>query len=555
MATDESELLKDLKRRRKSMDDEYNHWEPLFRDLRDNIMPTRGRFSLGDKSSSQSALNKRIVDSEARKGLRTLKSGLMAGMTSPSRPWFKLGLHNEAERGDPDVKAWLHEVQRRMYIVLRNSTIYRTLNHCYGDLGLYGTFGGLITGSFENVIRTNAFPMGQYRIAENDESMVDTLHWDLRMTVKQLVDRFGLENVSRPVRNRYQNNDLHGNIDVCAAVEVRMQRDPMSPLPHNMPIAMYYYEKASNEGRFLHIGGLGTNGVLGPRWESVEGEPWSVTSPAMDAIGDSVQLQQQHKDKAMAIQMHYKPPMQSPNGTKRLRAVPGANNTVATMDISKGGARPLYEVKPDVQWLVADINETRQRVRESFFVDLFRMTSQFGVEGVKNVTATAIAEMHEEKLIALGPVLESLNFGLLTPVVEATFHYMQEADIVPIPPESIQGSPIKVEFVSLLAQAQKAVGLAAIERTIGFVGTLAQTHPQALDKLDADAAIDEFADQVGPPPGIIRATKDAGAIREQRAQAEAQAQALEQVQPLAQSAKLLSEASERGVQGLEQAVI
>ena len=39
MATDESELLKDLKRRRKSMDDEYNHWEPLFRDLRDNIIP------------------------------------------------------------------------------------------------------------------------------------------------------------------------------------------------------------------------------------------------------------------------------------------------------------------------------------------------------------------------------------------------------------------------------------------------------------------------------------------------------------------------------------
>ena len=78
------ELLSALGRRRKGMDAEYTQWEPHYRELRDAIQPSRGRFSLGENRKA-STLNKRIIDSSGRKGLRTLKSGLMAGMTSPSR--------------------------------------------------------------------------------------------------------------------------------------------------------------------------------------------------------------------------------------------------------------------------------------------------------------------------------------------------------------------------------------------------------------------------------------------------------------------------------------
>jgi hypothetical protein len=183
---------------------------------------------------------------------------------------------------------------------------------------------------------------------------------------------------------------------------------------------------------------------------------------------------------------------------------------------------------------------------------LFRMASQQGVDGVKNVTATAIVEMHEEKLIALGPVLESLDHGLLTPIIEATFHYMQEANILPEAPESLNGQPIKVEFISLLAQAQKAIGLASIERTIGFVATLANIKPEALDKLDADATVDEFVDQVGPPPGIILTTKQAEERRQARAQQQQQQMMMEQAEPMANAAKLISEANQRGSAGLAQ---
>lgn len=551
---DEKRIISDLTRRRVGMDSEYSQWESHFRELRDAIQPSRGRFSLGENRKS-STINKRIVDSSGRKGLRTLKSGLMAGMTSPSRPWFKLGLNDDANDDDPDVKAYLHLVQKRMYTVLRGSNIYGTLDACYGDLGLYGTFGGLIVGDFENVIHSHAFPMGLYRIAEDEKGVVDVLHWDIRMTVSNVVSKFGLDKVSNSVANRYKNNDLHSFVDVGAAVEVRRDRDPMSPLAINKPLAQFYWEK-TRQDKLLFLGGHGVNGILGPRWERVEGETWAVSSPGMDALGDCVQLQQQHRDKALAIQMSYKPPMVAAAGfTRGFRNVPGGVTTMNTTDLQKGGMRPSHEVRPDVQWLLADINETRSRISESFYADLFRMASQYGVEGVKGVTATAIAEMHEEKLIALGPVLESLDHGLLTPIIEATFHYMQEAEILPPAPEILGGQPIKVEFISLLAQAQKAIGLASIERTIGFIGSVAQIRPDVLDKLDVDATVDEFADQVGPPPNIIVTTDKANELRAARAKQQQQQAMMENAQPMASAAKLMSEASARGVEGLEQGVI
>ena len=503
----DKKLISDLDQRRSGMDVDYNEWQPHFKELRDNIQPARGKFSLGE-SRTGATLNKKIIDPTARLALRTLKAGLMAGVTSPSRPWFKLGLHNKELMNDPAVKSYMHVVQSRMYDVLRGSNVYRTLDTCYGDLGLYGTFGGLIVKDFENVIHTHSFPMGMYRISEDDKGNVDVIHWDIRMKVSQVVKKFGLENCSDNVKRAYKNNSLSDPIDVRAAVEVRRVRDPMSHYVRNMPVAAYYWE-AGETGKFLQAGGHSINGILAPRWERRDGEAWAISSPGMDALGDSLQLQGQQRDKAMAIKMGIKPPMQGPAGSKRmLRNIPGGVSTLNTTDLQRGGFRATHEVRLDIGHLTEDIRETQSRINASFFADLFRMVSAGGVDGVKNVTATAIAEMHEEKLIALGPVLESLDHGLLVPIIEATFHFMQEAEILPPAPDIIADMPIKVDFISLLAQAQRAIGIAAIERTVGFAGSLEQIKPGSIDLLNGDEAIREFADQVGPPPSIINTDKD-----------------------------------------------
>lgn len=545
--SDVKDKLKALNARRAGMNAEYDYVEPIYREIRDIMQPTRGRFQKEERRRS-AAVNKRIIDSAAQKAHRTLVSGLMAGVTSPSRPWFKLGVYDRGAQEDFEVKQWLHVVQQRMYDVIRASNTYRMFSQCYSDLGLFGVFGGLMVGDFENVIHTHSFPMGTFRLAEDEKSRMNAMHYSCKKTVGQLVKQFGEESVSNSTRQAYKNNDLHKKVDIHHAIEERRDRDPLSSLAKDMPIASYYWEAGENN-KLLSEGGYGVNNILAPRWDQQDGEVWPTQWPALLALGDAVQLQVQHMDKAQAIQYSYKPPMVAPAGfTKRFRNVPGGVTTLNTADLQKGGIRPAMEVRPDVGALMADISETQRRISSAFFEDLFLMTS---MSDRRQVTATEIAERHEEKLIVLGPVLESLDYELLSKVIEAAFHYMVEADIIPDAPDALVGTPIKVEYVSLLAQAQKAVGVAAIERTLGFAGSLAQLKPEVIDNLDGDNMLREFVDQVGPPPNTLTAPEQVESIRQVRAQKAQQQEMVEAAEPMANAAKLISEANSRGAEALQ----
>ena len=255
----------------------------------------------------------------------------------------------------------------------------------------------------------------------------------------------------------------------------------------------------------------------------------------------------------MAIQKSYNPPLQGSSGitSQHFRNVPGGVSTVTTNDLRMGGLRPVYEVRPDITGLREDIMQTQDRVNQAFFVDLFMMTA---LSDRRQVTAREIAERHEEKLLVLGPVLESLDHDLLQPLIQATFHHMQEGGIIPEPPEELVGKPIKVEYISALAQAQRAVGVAPIERVVGFAATLEQIKPGTLDNYNADEALRDFSQQIGAPPTHLVDPNQVAKAREARAQQQAQDQMMEQAQPMASAAKLISEASARGEAGIQRSV-
>lgn len=551
-AIKDQDLRKALAARRQAMDAEYQHWEPHFRELRDAIKPTRGRFE-ADERARDPSINKRILDSTAQMALRTLRAGLMSGITSPSRPWFRLGLRGSAaDDMDYAAKEWLHEVQVRMYEVLRGSNVYRTLDTVYDDLGLYGTSCALILGDFEDVVRGHSMQVGRYRIAEDGEGRVVAMHRDIKMPIISIVKMFGENRVSEDIKRAWEKQNWYETRTICHAVEKRENGDPKALDAARRPWGSVYWEKDGKADELLMISGHRTRPLLCPRWETVEGEAWSTSSPGMVALGDARSLQVMQKEKAEAIQKMHKPPMIGGplQGSAFFKNVPGGFTAMSTTDLSQGGMRPAYEVKPDIQGLLLDIQETQRRVDVAFYRDLFMM-ADVSLQGRSQITAREIAERHEEKLMALGPVLESLDHELLQPLIEATFAHMQEADILPEAPASIAGQALKVDYISLLAQAQKAIGVGAIERTIGFAGTLAQIKPEILDLIDGDAMMREFADQVGPPPGILHSPEEADEKRKAAAEAAAQAQAVAAAEPMAGAAKLLSEANLNGAEALQ----
>jgi hypothetical protein len=181
--------------------------------------------------------------------------------------------------------------------------------------------------------------------------------------------------------------------------------------------------------------------------------------------------------------------------------------------------------------LIASINR-------SYFADLFITIINSRDDPTK--TATEIAAIQGEKLLMLGPVLEKV-FSALRQLVERTYSIMLRNNMVDEPPQDIAGREIKVEFISTLAQAQRAVGIVSIERFVGFVGNLAAVHQNVLDIPDWDQTVEQYGALLNLDPNLITDKDLREEVRAARARQAQMAQSAEIGKTGAEAAKLLSE--------------
>ena len=146
------------------------------------------------------------------------------------------------------------------------------------------------------------------------------------------------------------------------------------------------------------------------------------------------------------------------------------------------------------------------------------------------MTATEVAERHEEKMLMIGPVLERLQNELLKPMIDITFDAVMQGGILPPPPQELQGMELSVQLVSILAQAQQAIATNSIDRFTNAVATVAQYKPDVLDRLDADQWVDIYGNALGINPLLIVPQDKADEIRQARAEQQAQAQQAQMAQ-------------------------
>jgi hypothetical protein len=174
------------------------------------------------------------------------------------------------------------------------------------------------------------------------------------------------------------------------------------------------------------------------------------------------------------------------------------------------------------------------------------------VSSEKNdMTAREVVERHEEKMLMLGPVLSRVQSDMLNPAIDRTFAIAMRAGLIPPPPPEIEGKQIRVEYISLLAQAQKMVGTLAIEQEATFIATLAPAFPTIVDNFDQDEAVREHAEMLGVPKRVIRSKEDVAAIRDTRAQEQAATQQQMAMQEAAKTAETLSKTNVGGANALE----
>lgn len=503
------------------------------------LAPMQGRYFVQDRNKGQKRYGN-IYDNTASKGLSVLAAGLMGGLTSPARPWFRLATADATLNKIPAVKQWLADVTNLMLTVFQKSNTYRALHNVYRELGAFGTGVSVVVADFNNVIHHHPITTGTYCVATNAQGKVDTLYREFDMTVSQLIKEFGYGNCSSSVQRMFDRGTLDTWVTVLHSIEPRADRDASMKDAVNMPWSDIYMELGAPEDKYLRESGFKMFNVLAPRWDVQGGDIYG-NSPGMEALGDIKQLQHEQLRKAQAIDLMVNPPLQVPTSYKNrdVERFPGGITFVDTPGTGKA-IQTAYDVNLPLNYLLGDIQDVRGRINSSFFVDLFLMISQENAATTK-MTATEVAERHEEKMLMLGPVLERLQDELLDPLIDITFHFMQEANMLPPPPQELQGKALSVELVSMLAQAQRAIATNGVDRFVGALGQVAQFKPEVLDKFDQDKWADDYGDMLGVDPSIIVPKDIVDKNRAIRAKAQQQQAQAEQAMAASQTAKNLGQ--------------
>lgn len=537
-------LKKDAEAHIAQLETERNQWMDHWQELSRYIQPRRGKFLTkasrqGNKGKKQ---NDSIIDSSATFALRTLASGMMSGATPHSRPWFRLATPDPDLMDSANVRAWLETVEQKLRSILSKSNFYNAQHIAYEEMGLFGIGAMFMQEDMETVVRFYALTCGEYYLGLDERGHPAVFARDMDMTVRNMVIKWGLDNCSTSVQQLYKAGNYEKEIRVRHYIAPNYKRNPDSKLNTDMKFMELYYEVGGEGDKLLSQSGYNFFPVIAPRWHALDDEAYG-RSPAMDALGDVKQLQLMQKRKAQAIGKMVNPAMVAPTGLRNQPTSIVEGSITYSDEIGQTGFRPAHEVNVRVNELLLDIDDHRKRIERAFYADLFLMMTEMDR---KQVTAREVDERHEEKMLALGPVLERLEDEDLTRVVDGVFEYMLKGNVVPEPPEELFGMELKIEYISMLAQAQQAVGTIAIERTAQFVGALAAIYPHVTDKLDADEAVEQYGRMQGVPVNTLRSNEGLKEMRDSRARQEQEEKAMVMAQGMAEGAKNLAGADMEG---------
>jgi len=464
------------------------------------------------------------------------------------------------------VREWLHVVTTRMLTVFATSNLYNVLPLVYLDLGIFGTAAMAIVADARNLFRCYSYPIGSFALGPDNRGLTTTFVRDYQLTVRQVVESFGRPvdggeldwtRMSRFVKDRWDRGDYESPVDVSWMVTPNPAADRARLEARFLPWSSCHFETASADGTLLRESGFPVFPVMAPRWDITGEDSYGTDCPGMTALGDIKQLQIMQRRKGQLLAKAVDPPLAGPSSLRTTKTSLLAGD-ITYVDVREGmqGLKPIHEIHLEgLQHLTADIGEVQHRIQRAFYEDLFLMLARSDASrGRQRVTAREIDEWHEEKLLALGPVLERTNDELLDLIVDRVYQLMDEAALLPPPPLEVQGVALKVEYISILSQAQKLVGVASQDRFLQTAANLMATFPHVKHKLNVFQAMDDYADMLGVDPRIVIATDAAlAAVAGEQQALQAQAAAA-QAQQLAAAAKDASQTPLTGDSALDRIV-
>ena len=535
---------KHFESRRAALKSERSSWDTRARDISEFQFPELGRFTNSPKNDGRSKRHKIINNMVSRAALVT-RAGMLAGLTSPSRPWVRITTADPGLARFQPARVWLDTVSAAMLQAFAVTNTYKSLGKTFMESALFGTNVLWMNDDVEDIFRFYNTTWGEFMLGASSRGDVDSCYREYSMTVWSLAERFGVKNLSTETKALYDRGQYDTWIDVVHLVEPHAEDlEGVGFKLKQFPYREVYYEKGTKVDKFLDVKGYDHRPFFAPRWDTVSTDIYGAYCPGILALGDSLELQHHELLKAKAQEMMTDPPILAPveQRMEPINIGPAGVTRYASAD-GAASIAPLFNVRFDVEHSRASIADIEQRIQETFYVDLFRTVMDVRSRSISTqITAREIDQLEKEGLIQLGPVLESFDDELNDPMIELTFKKMLKNGNFPPPPQDLLGAPLRVEYISTIHQAQKLIGLQPFDRVHQFVGAMAQAKGDVViwDVVDEDQAVRDYADLAGYPARLMRAPQDVAAIRQQRQAVMQAQQTAELANSAADTAKTLS---------------
>lgn len=549
----DNDIREYMGRRLGILKDERVEHEPNWREVRDFIMPRSGQFDDINGTVTRIPDYDAILNSTATSAVSVFVAFIMAGMSSPARPWFKLTPATVGYDASPEETAWMDKFRDTMLDLFAQSNFYHALPRVYEEGAAFGNGCMYIAEDEEDVVRFYHYTVGEFYWGLSDRLEVDTIYRPFIMKVAAVVKRWGYENCSQKLKDQYDNKKLNADVNIVHCIEPNVDSLPeaLRPADKNKRYISVYYEQSPKDkmNKVLSLSGFRNFPAMSFRLNPRSDDAYGI-GIGNDCLADVRELQHKELELAKALDYMNEPHLKSGGGIGQMFRHPGAVTQVSPHN--KDSLEPVYQVSFPTGDMRVEIDALEKRIREWFYNHLAANVIN---EDRSNVTAREIDAAEQEKLLLAAPVLESVQV-FLAKIIDRVFEIMMMGGVGEMPPETMMGKRLNVEFLGVLAQAQRAVGVRAIERTWAFAGMLSELLQslEPFDNLNADESIADFTRMVGLPSDQMVSPEDRQRKREARIQQEQQAQGLDRVSQMTDTGKVLDDMSMQGKETLQGAL-
>ncbi len=463
----------------------------------------------------------KLYDSTTLECADVLASGFMNYLTPPTSKWFALKSKDFQFADNKPVNKFLEDIADEVNYTLNRSNFYNQIIASYKSSGVYGTSVLLAEEDVQDDARFYSIPIKNVCIADDGAGRVGEYYIEFEYTAYQAADKFGAVNLSKEMQqellpeNRTEKKHLF-----LLYIGKRHVRDISRQDSKNLPIEASWIDVEGK--RVVNESGYHEFPVMCHRFDKRPFIPWGF-SPAMKSLPFARILNAIAKTNLRSMMKHTDPPLAMPHNAF---IMPFNSNPRAVNYYNKKAmdSKDIFSFanngNPDIG--MNALEYYTMRVKALMFNDAFLAFDSI----TKQMNNPEVMERINEKMSMLGPAVGRYISEMLNPVIIRTIGILWRKGKLPQPPEEFMANPsYEIDCISQLAQAQRRSELNSLVSGLSIVGQIAQFVPDALDKIDSDAAVDEAWGIIGAPARVLRDEQQLQKLREVKAQiAEQQAQ-------------------------------